>query len=133
MNLENIARALSTRTFPNINSTQQNSVQLLEQCLACIEFDAQTQNEFPSLNLLRRLLSRFTLSVPYSNVPFCLDDPMYLDFQSIFSKLIVEKQGGCCFELHGLFNWILEEFKFSCSIVPALINRNRKDVTTRPR
>jgi hypothetical protein len=115
--------SLSPRTFPGFKSDGDH----LEICLKSIGFI--NHNQPPSSKLLRELISRYTQTIPFSNVAFCLEESIYLDFESIFSKLILCKKGGCCYELHGLFNWILEELGFYCSVIPVLINRNRKEVT----
>jgi N-hydroxyarylamine O-acetyltransferase len=38
--------------------------------------------------------------------------PLSLDVVSLYDKIVVRKRGGYCFELNGLFNWLLDKIGF---------------------
>lgn len=52
------------------------------------------------------------LSVPFENLDIHLGKPIHLDERSLWDKIIVRKRGGFCYELNGLFAWLLKEIGF---------------------
>lgn len=67
----------------------------------------------PSADALRDLQVAHLLSVPFENLDIVLGRPISLDLESVFEKVVARRRGGYCYELNGLFAWLLEALGFS--------------------
>ncbi|MDB5234013.1 MAG: hypothetical protein JWR44_1006 [Hymenobacter sp.] len=74
-----------------------------------------------SLQTLVGLHRAQACSIPFENLDIHLDRPIRLDPASLVQKLIVERRGGYCYELNGLFRLVLLELGFP---VTCLVGRN---------
>lgn len=69
----------------------------------------------PTLECLEKLVTCQLLSVPFENL-----DVLYgglvpsLETQSLFEKIVLNRRGGYCFELNGLFLKLLQAIGFTC-------------------
>ncbi len=52
------------------------------------------------------------LTVPFENLDIGLKRPIQLDEQSLGEKIVIRRRGGFCYELNGLFAWLLKEIGF---------------------
>ncbi|HUI90173.1 MAG TPA: arylamine N-acetyltransferase [Anaerolineales bacterium] len=53
------------------------------------------------------------LHVPFENLDIMpLHKPIRLDEQSLWDKIVVRRRGGFCYELNGLFAWLLKQIGF---------------------
>lgn len=72
-------------------------------------------NDFePTVNLatLTKLQDAHLKYIPYENFD-CLNGKITsLKRQDMFNKVIMHNRGGICFELNGLYNWLLESLGF---------------------
>ena len=80
--------------------------------LARIGYDADTA---PSLRTLRRLHRDHLTHIPFENLDLHLGRPILLDEPSMFDKIVTRRHGGFCYELNGLFAWLLERLGFEVS------------------
>ena len=62
-----------------------------------------------TLNALMRSQLR---SIPFENLNQQLRRPVSTDVSIIYSKIVEQRRGGWCFELNGLFAWVLAEIGF---------------------
>lgn len=63
----------------------------------------------PTSHTLDRLIERHLANVPFENLDIVrLQRPIVLDNERLFAKIVGERRGGFCFELNGLFAWLLE-------------------------
>ena len=63
------------------------------------------------------------LTIPYENLDIHLGRPLSLSLPDIFDKLVTQKRGGWCFEMNGLFAWVLRELGFSVTLLGAAVAR----------
>ncbi|MBI5965536.1 MAG: arylamine N-acetyltransferase [Chloroflexi bacterium] len=75
---------------------------------------------------LRGLQTAHMLTVPFENLDIGLHRPILLDEKSLWDKLITRKRGGFCYELNGLFAWLLKEIGFDVTYFNARVY-NKKD------
>ena len=54
-------------------------------------------------------------SVPFENLSVALKEPIRLDLEGLFEKIVRRRRGGFCYELNGLFGALLEEAGFVVS------------------
>ncbi len=67
---------------------------------------------------LNQLISAHQQHIPFENLNICdLHSGVSLDEEHLFQKVIVDKRGGYCFELNGLFCAFLQELGFDASTV----------------
>src|SRR3989344_744729 len=65
---------------------------------------------------LRELHWAQACSIPFENLTVLLGAPVALVPAALFAKLVNQKRGGYCFELNGLFAWVLKELGFEFKI-----------------
>lgn len=66
----------------------------------------------PDAQTLRGLQAAHMQSIPFENLDIGLKRPIYIHEEAIWEKLIVNKRGGFCYELNGLFAWLLKQIGF---------------------
>lgn len=70
--------------------------------------------EAPSLEYLKKLHYAHVHTIPFENLDIHYNRKIVLDYQKIFHKIVLEKRGGFCYELNGLFYHLLYHLGFSC-------------------
>lgn len=66
----------------------------------------------PNLKTLKQLMKQHLLSIPFENLDVHIGRKIHLNEKFIFNKIIKRKRGGFCYELNGLFAWLLENLGF---------------------
>lgn len=56
-------------------------------------------------------------SVPFENLDITLGRPIELSLPSLFEKIVGRRRGGFCYELNGLFAWLLEQIGFQVTVL----------------
>lgn len=67
----------------------------------------------PELETLHALTKAHTTSIPFENIDVLLKNPILLEPEAIFRKMVLEKRGGYCFEHNGLFAAVLAQLGFT--------------------
>lgn len=75
----------------------------------------------PDAHTLRGLQTAHMQSVPFENLDIGLKRPIRLDEGSLWKKIVVEKRGGFCYELNGLFAWLLRQIGFDVTYLNARV------------
>jgi len=70
---------------------------------------------------LRALHFSHIQTVPFENLDIGLKNPIRLDEQSLLNKIIVNNRGGFCYELNGLFAWLLKQIGFHVTYLNARV------------
>ena len=65
-----------------------------------------------SAAVLARLQECHLHAVPYENFDILKRKPLSLEIPDLFHKIVVRRRGGYCFELNGLFGWLLRELGY---------------------
>jgi N-hydroxyarylamine O-acetyltransferase len=81
----------------------------------------------PTEETLRRLHRAHLLAVPFENLDIHLGRPIVLDLDAIFDKVVRRRRGGFCYELNGLFGWLLGELGFDVTMVAARVANESGD------
>ena len=66
----------------------------------------------PTTETLRQLHRAHMLAVPFENLDIPLGQPIVLSLPSFYDKIVRHRRGGFCYELNGLFGWLLEQMGF---------------------
>ncbi|WP_277250080.1 arylamine N-acetyltransferase family protein [Phascolarctobacterium succinatutens] len=95
--------------YADINGRPMKKLQI-EQYLRKLQL-----NDFePAVNLttLTKLQDAHLKYIPYENFDSLNGKITSLKRQDMFNKVIMHNRGGICFELNGLYNWLLESLGF---------------------
>ena len=79
------------------------------------------ERPLPGVDSLNRLQLAHLLHVPFENLDIGLKRPIHLAEELIWEKIIVQKRGGFCYELNGLFAWLLKQLGFEVSYLNARV------------
>lgn len=73
----------------------------------------------PTLQTLQQLHESHLLSVPFENLSIYYKQPIILQEQKLYEKIVERRRGGFCFELNGLFAVLLRELGFAVTQISA--------------
>ena len=68
---------------------------------------------------LRQLHLAHLLTVPFENLSIHLGEPIVLDDEALFDKVVRRRRGGFCYEWNGLFAALLRALGFSVTMISA--------------
>lgn len=69
----------------------------------------------PTLEALRQLHLAHMTTVPFENLSVRRGEPIVLDPERLFEKIVDRRRGGFCYELNGLFAVLLDALGFRIS------------------
>jgi N-hydroxyarylamine O-acetyltransferase len=73
----------------------------------------------PTLQTLHALHHAHLLAVPFENLSIHWKQPILLQEDALFHKIVRQGRGGFCYELNGLFAWLLRELNFQVTLLSA--------------
>lgn len=77
---------------------------------------------------LRGLQHAHMQSVPFENLDIALGRPIRLTEEALWNKIIVQRRGGFCYELNGLFARLLQEIGFHITYLNARVYNREGDL-----
>jgi N-hydroxyarylamine O-acetyltransferase len=75
----------------------------------------------PDAQTLQGLHLAHMFSVPFENLDIGLRRPIRLTEEALWDKIVVQKRGGFCYELNGLFAWLLKKLGFEITHLNARV------------
>ncbi len=75
----------------------------------------------PTAETLRQLHIAHLLAVPFENLSIHAKQPIVLDDNTLFTKIVEHKRGGFCYELNGLFAALLRALGFKVEMLSAKV------------
>ena len=78
-----------------------------------------TGSTAPTADTLRQLQLAHLLAVPFENLSIHKGEPIVLDDDALFDKIVVRRRGGFCYELNGLFAALLRTLGFNVQMLSA--------------
>lgn len=79
----------------------------------------------PTAEALRQLQVAHLLSVPFENLSIHMGEAIVLDDEALFDKVVTRRRGGFCYELNGLFAWLLRALGFRVTMLAAEVMNAR--------
>lgn len=73
----------------------------------------------PTLHTLQSLHETHLLTVPFENLSIHYGQPIILQEELLFNKIVRRHRGGFCYELNGLFAWLLSQLGFHVTLLSA--------------
>lgn len=70
---------------------------------------------------LRHLHLAHLQQVPFENLDIHLGRPIRLELPRLFAKIVRRRRGGFCYELNGLFAWLLAELGWEVDLLSARV------------
>jgi N-hydroxyarylamine O-acetyltransferase len=83
-----------------------------------IRYDGPTA---PTADALRGLHRAHLLAVPFENLDIHLGVPIVLSVPAFYEKIVTRRRGGYCYELNGLFAWLLAKLGFRVRLLSARV------------
>ena len=78
----------------------------------------------PTVKTLRDLQLAHLQTVPFENLSIHANEPIVLQEDSLFDKIVTRKRGGFCYELNGLFAALLGNLGFEVTMLSAGVAKN---------
>lgn len=75
----------------------------------------------PSIRVLRDVHEAHLLAVPFENLSIHYGEPIRLEEAALYEKIVQRQRGGFCYELNGLFAWLLRQVGFSVTLLSARV------------
>jgi N-hydroxyarylamine O-acetyltransferase len=75
----------------------------------------------PDLNTLQGLHIAHMQSIPFENLDIGLKRTIHISEDATWDKIVVNKRGGFCYELNGLFTWLLKQISFNVTYLNARV------------
>jgi N-hydroxyarylamine O-acetyltransferase len=88
-----------------------------------LEYDGPLE---PDAQTLRGLHLAHMLHVPFENLDIVLKRPIRLTEAALWDKIVVQGRGGFCYELNGMFAWLLKQVGFDVTYLNGRVY-NRRD------
>lgn len=73
----------------------------------------------PTLRTLQALHEAHLLAVPFENLSIYYGQPIMLDEEALYEKIVRRRRGGFCYELNGLFAILLRAMGFDVTLLSA--------------
>src|SRR5260221_3367797 len=73
----------------------------------------------PNAETLRALHVAHLYTVPFENLDIGLGRPLSLELPALFDKIVTGRRGGFCYELNGLFAWLLQSLGYGVTHLSA--------------
>ena len=77
----------------------------------------------PNLETLRQLHYCHLLAVPFENLSIHFNQPIRLNLEDLYNKIVQKNRGGFCYELNSLFSWLLKKLGFHVTLLSAEVAR----------
>jgi N-hydroxyarylamine O-acetyltransferase len=85
-------------------------------------------DQAPGLDQLAHLQNQHLLEVPFENLDIVWGNPIRLDLDDLYDKIVNRRRGGFCYELNGLFAWLLSSLGYSVDLLSARVyGEERRD------
>lgn len=75
----------------------------------------------PTAETLRQLQVAHLLTVPFENLSIHAREPIVLEDEALFQKIVNRRRGGFCYELNGLFAALLRALGFEVKMLSAQV------------
>lgn len=75
----------------------------------------------PTAETLRHLQQSHLYHVPFENLDIARKVPIVLDRPALYDKIVIHRRGGFCYEVNGMFSWLLSELGFDVTLLSASV------------
>jgi N-hydroxyarylamine O-acetyltransferase len=82
-----------------------------------------------SAETLKQLHAAHLLTVPFENLSIHYGEPIVLEDDALFDKVVQRRRGGFCYELNGLFAALLRTLSFNVTMLSARVINAAEEVS----
>lgn len=75
----------------------------------------------PTAETLRALQRAHMMAVPFENLDIPMGYPITVSVERFYDKIVRRRRGGFCYELNGLFSWLLGQLGFDVTLLSARV------------
>jgi N-hydroxyarylamine O-acetyltransferase len=76
----------------------------------------------PDFEFLGRLQLQHMLHVPFENLDIGREKKLILEYSALYKKIVEDGRGGYCYELNGLFWWLLDQLGYTVHMLSARVH-----------
>lgn len=76
----------------------------------------------PSYSVLKEIHRLHLYNIPFENLDICKKRQIFLETGHLRKKILKENKGGYCYELNGLFFYLLKEIGFDVKMISARVS-----------
>ncbi|MEN7548315.1 arylamine N-acetyltransferase [Rapidithrix thailandica] len=84
-----------------------------------------TSHAKPDLETLHQLHLLHLTHIPFENLDVMYHNPISLEPEKLFKKLVEKKRGGFCYEMNGLFQQVLQTIGFDSHLIAARVKNSQ--------
>ena len=88
----------------------------IQSYLTRIEYQGSLE---PNLQNLSALQKAHMQAVPFENLSIHYKQPILLNEEALYKKIVEQNRGGFCYELNGLFAWLLRSLGYKVEMLSA--------------
>ena len=74
---------------------------------------------------LHNLHRAHLLAIPFENLDVQMRERRPFTIEAAYEKIVEERRGGWCYEMNGVFAWVLRQLGFKVDLVAGAVNRNK--------
>ncbi|WP_214484719.1 arylamine N-acetyltransferase [Bacillus sp. SM2101] len=89
-----------------------------------IKVDSLSGDQMKDLQLL---IKQNIYNIPFENLDVIRRIPIKLDLEQIYRKVVINRRGGFCYELNGLFHWLLTRLGYEVKRISATVAKNKNE------
>ncbi|MGO9482928.1 MAG: arylamine N-acetyltransferase family protein [Candidatus Kryptoniota bacterium] len=98
--------------------------------LGIVEDMAHWRESFvPDLEHLRLLQRKHIFEVPFENIDIYYGIPVEYSVEAFYKKIVTRNRGGYCYELNGLFYWLLTSLGYGTTLISGLVMGKKEYIT----
>jgi len=75
-----------------------------------------------NMDILYKLQKKHLLNIPFENLDIHYGKKISLSINDIYRKIVMRNRGGFCYELNGLFHYLLKEIGFNAKLISARVH-----------
>ncbi|GCC43583.1 hypothetical protein chiPu_0027380 [Chiloscyllium punctatum] len=78
----------------------------------------------PSLENLKAIHQQHLLAVPFGSLAIHCGEHIELVLPAVYQKVVIQRRGGFCYELNGLFSWLLQGLGYQVQLVSGRVRNS---------
>ncbi|WHI60560.1 arylamine N-acetyltransferase [Mammaliicoccus lentus] len=86
-----------------------------------LKIDSKNYNQI-NLETLNHYITRFMYTVPFENISVQNQQPISVNIDDLYEKIVINYRGGFCYEMNTIFQFYLEQKGFSITCASATIH-----------
>ncbi len=82
----------------------------------------------PTLEKLQKIHRHHLFSIPFENLDIHFGKEITLSIPNFYTKIVEHKRGGFCFEMNGLFYWIITMLGYDADLISCRVANEEGDL-----